>query len=71
MDFITSILTAQRPFLLVLMKNLLGILIQHEQPKKKKVIFPFSFLVKYIVHTICEQMLGTQLNKFLHMYTPV
>ena len=37
MDFVTSILTVQRPFLLVLMKNLwinevLAILIQYKQP---------------------------------------
>ena len=37
MDFVTSILTVQRPFLLVLIKNLwinevLAMLIQHKQP---------------------------------------
>ena len=57
MDFVTSILTVQRPFLLVLIKNLwinevLAILIQHEQPN----IDLFFLFISSEIYCTCHKV---------------
>ena len=56
MDFVTSILTVQRPFLLVLIKNLwinevLAILIQHKQAR---IDLFFLFFFSEVYCTYCK-----------------
>ena len=56
MDFVTSILSVQRPFLLVLIKNLwinevLAVLIQHKQPH---IDLFFLFFFSEIYCTYCK-----------------